>query len=358
MIFTPFMLGSLPLANRFVMAPMTRARTDQPGDRPSELMVKYYGQRAGAGLIITEGAPISTVARGYSLTPGIYTQAQIDGWKRVTDEVHAKGGKIFIQLWHVGRRSHASIAGEQPVSPSALKVPDRVYGPLPQGGFGMIETGEPRAMTQEDIDATIADFTQAAVNAMEAGFDGVELHGAHGYLLEQFLCRSSNQRSDCYGGGQENRLRFLLEVIKAVTSAIGAERTALRLSPYVGGSGGLDPELPELTLKLVAALAPLGLAYLHLSEGGGNGTPDRFREQLRERYPRPIMVAGNYTLESGQAMLNRGLADLIAFGQPFITNPDLVRRCREGLALTPVDDAAQATFYGGGAEGYTDYPIA
>ncbi|BDY06055.1 alkene reductase [Ferrimonas sp. YFM] len=361
MIFTPFTLGSAELANRFAMAPMTRSRTDQPGDRPNALMAEYYGQRATAGLIITEGAPISAVGRGYSLTPGIYTQEQIDGWKLVTDEVHRQGGKIFIQLWHVGRRSHESIAGEQPVSASAIKVPDQVYGPLPEGGFGMIETSVPRAMTLEDIQATIADFVQAAKNAVEAGFDGVELHGAHGYLIDQFLRQTSNQRDDQYGGSQENRARFLLEVTQAVAEAIGGDRTAIRLSPFVTeGESRVDPEVVALTLKVVEQLAPLGLAYLHFSENISNcaEVPESFRAQVRKCYPHPIMVAGKYTLESGQAMLASGYADLIAFGQPFITNPDFVRRCREQLPLTPVDYAAHATFYGGGAEGYTDYPTA
>ncbi|MBY5991378.1 alkene reductase [Ferrimonas balearica] len=361
MIFTPVQLGASPLANRFAMAPMTRSRTDQPGDRPNALMAQYYAQRASAGLIITEGAPISPVGRGYSLTPGIYTQAQIDGWKQVTDAVHAEGGKVFIQLWHVGRRSHDSIAGEQPVSASAIKEPDQVFGPLPEGGFGMIETAVPRALSEADIAQTIADFVQAAKNAMAAGFDGVELHGAHGYLIDQFLRLDSNQRTDRYGGSQENRMRFLREVTEAVAEAIGAERTAIRLSPFVTeGYAKADPEIEELTLKVVDALAPLGLAYLHFSENISNYTemPEAYRAQVRARYPHPIMVAGKYTLESGQAILAKGYADVVAFGQPFITNPDFVRRSREGLALTPVDYSAHATFYGGGAEGYTDYPNA
>ncbi|SHH30954.1 alkene reductase [Ferrimonas marina] len=361
MIFTPFQMGATALENRFAMAPMTRSRTDQPGDRPNAMMAEYYAQRASAGLIITEGAPISPVGRGYSLTPGIYTQAQIDGWREVTDAVHAKGGKIAIQLWHVGRRSHASIAGETPVSASACKHPDQVFGPLPEGGFGMIETGTPRAMTQADIDATIADFVQAAKNAMAAGFDAVELHGAHGYLIDQFMRLASNKRDDRYGGSQENRMRFMLEVTEAVANAIGADRTAIRLSPFVTeGYPEADPEITELTLKAIEKLAPLGLAYLHFSENISNYTemPESYRAQVRAIYPHPIMVAGKYTLASGQQMLEKGYADLIAFGQPFITNPDFVRRCREGLALTPVDYAAHATFYGGGAEGYTDYPEA
>ncbi|MBW8189484.1 alkene reductase [Neiella marina] len=343
------------------MAPMTRSRTEQPGDVPNALMAEYYRQRASAALIISEGAPISAVARGYSLTPGIYTQAHIDGWKKVTDAVHQQGGKIFIQLWHVGRRSHSSIAGETPVAPSAVKNPDQVYGPLPEGGFGMIETDMPRAMTQDDIVATIADFAQAAKNAVVAGFDGVELHGAHGYLLDQFLRTTSNHRTDQYGGSNENRLRFPLAVTQAVVDAIGGDKVAIRLSPFVTeGQADVDPHITDLTLQLIAKLAPMNLAYLHFSENISNYTemPDSYRQQVRDIYPNPIMVAGKYTQASASKIIEQGYADLVAFGQPFITNPDLVERIHHGFSLTPVDYDAHATFYGGGAEGYTDYPTA
>ncbi|GGA83225.1 hypothetical protein GCM10011369_26530 [Neiella marina] len=354
-------IGDEQLANRIAMAPMTRSRTDQPGDVPNALMAEYYQQRAGAGLIITEGAPISDVGRGYSMTPGIYTQAHIDGWKRVTEAVHAKGGKIFIQLWHVGRRSHSTIAGQTPVAPSAVKNPDQVFGPLPEGGFGMIETDMPRAMTQQDIDDTIADFVQAAKNSIAAGFDGVELHGAHGYLLDQFLRTTSNHRTDEYGGSAENRLRFPLQVTQAVVDAIGGDKVAIRLSPFVTeGQADADPQIADLTLQLIERLAPMKLAYLHFSENISNYTqmPDSYRQQVRAIYPQPIMVAGKYTQQAATDVINKGYADLVAFGQPFITNPDLVERIRHGIALTPVDYDAHATFYGGGAEGYTDYPTA
>ncbi|TKB58726.1 alkene reductase [Ferrimonas aestuarii] len=353
--------GDLSLANRVAMAPMTRSRTDQPGDRPNALMAEYYGQRATAGLIITEGAPISAVGRGYSMTPGIYTQAQIVGWRQVTDAVHAKGGKIFVQLWHVGRRSHVSISGEQPVSASAIKVFDQVYGPLPEGGFGMIETSAPRALSSDEIQYTIADFVQAAKNAMEAGFDGVELHGAHGYLIDQFMRESSNQRTDEYGGSRDNRMRFMLDVTRSVAAAIGGDKVAIRISPFViEGDNQVDPEIIELTLEAAAELQKLNLAYLHLSENISNcqEVPEQFRQQLRAVYRNPIMVAGKYTQESGEAILAKGYADLVAYGQPFITNPDLVSRFKYGIELTPVGYDAHAAFYGGGAEGYTDYPAA
>ncbi|MTI13580.1 alkene reductase [Sansalvadorimonas verongulae] len=360
-LFDPIKHGHFSLDNRVAMAPMTRSRTDQPGDVPNALMATYYEQRASAGLIITEGAPISAVARGYSLTPGIYTKAHIDGWKLTTDAVHQKGGKVFIQLWHVGRRSHTDIAGETPVSASAVKDPDQVYGPLPDGSFGMVETSTPRAMTEDDIQSTIEDFVQAAKNAMDAGFDGVEIHGAHGYLIDQFLRIHSNQRTDKYGGSQENRMRFLVEVMQAVVDAIGGSRVAIRLSPFVtSGYPEDDPEVAELTLKALEALAPMNLAYLHFSENISSyqAMPESFRQRAREVYPNPIMVAGKYTKESGQDILDKGYADIVAFGQPFITNPDFFYRIQKDIDLTPVEDSAHITFYGGGERGYTDYPMA
>lgn len=359
MLFTPHQFGRLSLANRVVMAPMTRSRADQPGDVPNELMATYYAQRAGAGLIITEGTPISAVGRGYSLTPGIYSPAQVAGWKKVTDAVHRQDGKIFVQLWHVGRRSNESISGFTPVSASAVKDPDKVYGPLPEGGFGMIETGVPRAMTLADIDATIGDFVTAAHNAIAAGFDGVELHAAHGYLIDQFMRLGSNTRDDAYGGSQEKRIRLLLEVTRAVAEAVGADKVGIRVSPFVTeGYAEEDPEIPFVTLKALQALAPMDLAYVHFSENISRYTPmpESYRKEVRAVYRNPIMVAGKYTKDSAQEILQKGLADLVAFGQPFITNPDFVSRIANGHALTPVNYDAHATFYGGDGKGYTDYP--
>ena len=360
-LFDPIKFSGFSLDNRVAMAPMTRSRTDQPGDVPNALMATYYQQRASAGLIITEGTPISAVARGYSLTPGIYTQEHINGWKLTTDAVHQKGGKVFVQLWHVGRRSHSDIAGETPVSASAVKDPDQVFGPLPEGGYGMIETSTPREMTKEDIQSTVEDFVQAAKNAMDAGFDGVEIHGAHGYLIDQFLRIHSNKRTDEYGGSQENRMRFLVEVMQAVVGTIGGDRVAIRLSPFVTeGYAEEDPEVIELTLKVLKELAPMNLAYLHFSENISRhqAMPESFRQQVREIYPNPIMVAGKYTKESGQDILDKGYADLVAFGQPFITNPDFFYRIQKDIDLTPVDYEAHSTFYGGDEKGYTDYPMA
>lgn len=214
-MFKVFKGHGLETSNRIAMAPMTRSRTSQPGDVPNEMMATYYRQRASAGLIVTEGAPVSAVGRGYSMTPGIYTEEHIEGWKKVTQAVHEEGGKIFIQLWHVGRRSHSDISGSQPLAPSAIKIPDQVFGPLPEGGFGMVETEQPKAMSADEIQATIADFVQAARNAIEAGFDGVEVHAAHGYLFDTFLRLESNQRIDQYGGSQENRMHFLVDTLQA-----------------------------------------------------------------------------------------------------------------------------------------------
>lgn len=359
-IFDNVSIGSLPLTSRIAMAPMTRSRTSQPGDVPNAMMATYYQQRANAGLIISEGTPISAAARGYSMTPGIYTQAHIDGWKQVTRAVHDAGSKIFVQLWHVGRRSHASIAGQQPLAPSAQKDADKVFGPLPEGGFGMIETDMPRAMTQQDIDDTIRDFVQASRNAMEAGFDGVEIHAAHGYLFDTFLHKSSNLRTDQYGGSQQNRMRFLMETLSAVCDAIGSEKVAVRLSPHViEGFANPDDEIVAVTLKAIEQMAPMHLAYIHFSENISRfvDVPDSFRQQVRAVYPGLIMVAGKLTLANAESMLAKGYADLFAFGTPYVSNPDLALRLRNNWPLADFDADARLTLYGGDAHGYIDYPV-
>ncbi|AYV23620.1 alkene reductase [Vibrio mediterranei] len=359
MIFSHFNYGKLELSNRIAMAPMTRSRTTQPGDVPNDMMATYYAQRANAGLIITEGAPISAIGRGYSLTPGIYTQAHIDGWKKVTKAIHDQGSKVFIQLWHVGRRSHESITGEQVLSASAIKEADQVFGPLPEGGFGMIETGEPRAMTEQDIQQTIADYVQAAKNAIEAGFDGIEIHAAHGYLLDQFMRLSSNQRTDQYGGSQENRIRFLVEVMQAVVNEIGGDKVAVRVSPHVmEGFSEEDPEIVEVVKKALVALAPMNLAYVHFSENISRyvEAPELFRKEVRDIYPNPVMIAGKLTKESAMALLENNYADLVAFGTPYVTNPDLVARFKNNWPLAEFDADARLSLYGGDEKGYIDYP--
>lgn len=357
MLFSNFKLGNTQLANRLVMAPMTRSRAAL-GGALNDHIIKYYEQRATAGLIITEGAPISKVGRGYAFTPGIYNQEQIDGWKRVTDAVHTQGGKIFIQLWHVGRVTHPSITGgEQPLAPSAVTGINKGFGPLPEGGYGFVEQEEPRAMTKDDIMQTQQDFIQAAKNAMEAGFDGVEIHSANTYLFEQFMLKSANQRTDEYGGSQENRVRFLVETVNAVADAIGAEKIGFRLSPYlVIDDPDVDPEMPSLALKAIESLAHLNLAYVHFSENVATWrpVPSSFRRQVRELWKNPIIVAGRHSKESAQDMLDLGYADLVAFGEYYISNPDLVYRFKENLTLNQND---RSTYYGGGAKGLTDYPI-
>ncbi|WP_372770858.1 alkene reductase [Pseudoalteromonas sp.] len=357
-LFDNLQLGGLTLQNRIVMAPMTRSRATQPGNIPNDLMAEYYAQRASAGLIITEGAPISPVARGYSLTPGIYTEEQIAGWQKVTQAVHERGGKIFIQLWHVGRRSSTAIEGLQPLAPSALKEPDKVYGPMANGELGMIETTMPKAMDLSDIQNTVDDFVIAAKNAMLAGFDGVEIHGAHGYLLDQFMRRYANQRNDQYGGSIENRIRLTVDVCNAVANAIGSDKVGLRISPFVSSSFQQhDSEMPKLTLALLKALAPLNLAYLHLSENIGNHQPisDSFRKQMRLLYPHPIMLAGDLTQQRSEQFLKHGFAELFAFGTAYICNPNLVEKMAQNQPLNTLPNDVHNTFYGAGKEGYTDY---
>lgn len=357
-LFDELQLGSLTLKNRIVMAPMTRSRASQPGNIPNDLMAEYYAQRATAGLIISEGTPISPVARGYSLTPGIYTKAQIAGWQKVTSAVHERGGKIFIQLWHVGRRSSTAVEGLQPLAPSALKEPDKVYGPMANGELGMIDTTMPKAMDLSDIQNTVDDFVIASKNAMLAGFDGVEIHGAHGYLLDQFMRRYANQRDDMYGGSIENRIRLTIDVCQAVVSAIGCDKVGLRISPFVTSSYQQpDSDMPKLTLDLLHALSPLKLAYLHLSENIGNFQPisDSYRKQMRALYPHPIMLAGGLTQTQAKNLLEKGFAELFAFGQAYICNPNLVEKMAQNQPLNTLPNDAHNTFYGGGKEGYTDY---
>jgi len=357
-IFDKIQLGNIELNNRIAMAPMTRSRTTQPGDIPNELMATYYAQRSSAGLIISEGTPISKVARGYSLTPGIYTDDQIQGWKKVTDKVHENNGRIFVQLWHVGRRSNSSISGQKPLSASPLKAPGQIFGPLPEGGFGMVDTETPKEMTKQEIKATIQDFRSAAKNALIAGFDGVEIHGAHGYLLDQFFRLDSNERSDEYGQSIENRIRFALEVVDAIIDEIGADKVGIRISPHVvEGNSKEDPTMLELTYKLLEELNNRKIAYVHFSENISvySTVDNNFRIKARKLFQGIIILAGKLTKEKATDLLNNDYADIFAFGQPFITNPDLVERMKNNYELTPVDYASHSTFYGGGEKGYTDY---
>lgn len=350
-LFDPVSLGPLTLANRVVMAPLTRNRAGA-GLVPSEHAAEYYAQRASAGLIITEATQVSADAQGYQDTPGIYTPEQIAGWRKVTDAVHAKGGRIFVQLWHVGRVSHVDLrGGAAPVAPSAIRAATKTFV-----NNAFADVSEPRALALDEIPTIVADFAQAAKNAITAGFDGVEIHGANGYLLDQFAKDGANQRTDAYGGSVENRSRLMLEVAEAVTQAIGAGRTGIRLSP-VSPANGVSSSDPQAQFDhIVSGLDALGLAYVHIVEGATGGPRDVAPfdfEGLRARFRGAWIANNGYDLDLAQKQLAKGKADLIAFGRPFIANPDLVSRLKTGAALAEMNPA---TIYGGGAAGYTDYP--
>jgi N-ethylmaleimide reductase len=355
-LFSPMQLGPLQLPNRMVMAPMTRSRSSQPGDVPNALMASYYAQRASAGLIITEATQISRQGQGYSFTPGIYSEAQVAGWRLVTDAVHAAGGRIVLQLWHVGRMSHASFQVDGvPVAPSALS-PDAQVWVMGDDGVGrMVDCPLPREMSIADIRAVIEDFRRAAANAMRAGFDGVEIHGGNGYLLDQFLRTTSNQRSDEYGGSIARRIRFVEEVVAAVASEAGAERTGIRLAPFITQRNMNCPEIIPTILQLAKNLEDIGLVYIHLAEADWDDAPqipETFRHELRAVYQGRVIVAGKYDPERAEHILKQGLADLVAFGRPFVANPDLPARYASQLPLAELDPQS---LFGGDARGYTDY---
>ncbi|WP_375434148.1 alkene reductase [uncultured Hymenobacter sp.] len=355
-LFTPFQMGALHLPNRLVMAPMTRSRANNDGNVPTDSTVKYYVQRASAGLIITEGSQISQQGVGYIYTPGIHSEAQVAGWKKVTDAVHAEGGRIFMQLWHVGAISHPFFQnGELPVAPSAVQP----TGVKAFTANGMEEIPAPRALETHEVKAVVEDFRKAAENAKQAGFDGVEIHGANGYLVDQFIQDNTNQRTDEYGGSVENRARFALEIVEAVTGVFGADRTGIRLSP-TGNMGGINDSNRLATFSYVTEqLNKFGLAYLHVIEAlpghrmAAQPGQEPVAPTLRQIFNGPFILNGGYTQETAEAALENNEADLIAFGIPFISNPDLVERYQRGTAL---NDPDQATFYGGDDHGYIDYP--
>lgn len=352
-LFSPTQLGSIKLSNRMVMAPLTRNRAGE-GGVPQAFNVTYYEQRATAGLIITEATPISPMAHGYPALPGIYTDAQVDGWKKVTDAVHAKGGKIVIQLWHVGRISHPSLLpnGAQPVAPSAIKPAGQAFTYQ-----GLVDYVEPRALDASELSAIVADYVHATKCALSAGFDGVEIHSANGYLLDQFLRDGTNKRTDSYGGSIENRARLLLEVTKAVVAVAGSDKVGVRISP-VNPFNDMYDSNPQAVFNYVAgALNQFNLAYLHVLEGGvhGGGTADPFDfVALRKLVESPYMANLGYDKASGNAAIASGHADVIAYGVPFIANPDLVERYRKDA---PLNEADASSFYGGAEKGYTDYPF-
>ncbi|WP_255657850.1 N-ethylmaleimide reductase [Aeromicrobium sp. Leaf350] len=356
-LFSPVTLGAVELPNRVLMAPLTRMRATPPGDVPNDLMREYYVQRAGAGLIVSEGTQVSTWGKGYMDTPGIYSDEQVAGWRRITDAVHEAGGLIAAQLWHVGRVSHESFHdGELPVSASAGPYRNRTTVRGADGGPERVSCPTPQALTAEGIERTVEEFRQASANAREAGFDAVEIHGAHGYLLHQFLSPVSNLRDDEYGGSVENRARLPLAVVDAVVEAWSADRVGIRISPIGSFNGLEDLEGGDTGLYFAAELAKRDLAFLHLSEpdwAGGPELDDAFRASLREAFPGPIVGAGAYTTEKAERLLAAGFIDAVAFGRSYIANPDLAERLAAGAEL---NDPNPKTFYGGDAEGYTDYP--
>lgn len=352
-LFSPFRLGDIELRNRLVMSPMTRSRAI--GNVPNDLMAEYYGQRAGAGLIITEGTAPSPNGLGYPRIPGLYSDAQVAGWKKVTDAVHARGGRIFAQLMHVGRIGHPLNLpeGAELVAPSAITAPGEMYtdakGPQPHP--------EPRAMTKDDIRAAIEWFVRSSVNAIKAGFDGVELHGANGYLIDQFLNPTTNERTDEYGGSDEGRARFALEVAREVTDAVGKQRVGIRLSPHGAFNGmGTWDAIDDSFAYYAEQLGKLGLVYMHLVDHSSMGAPPvpaELKTRMRKAFGGTIILSGGYDAQRAEADLAAGKGELVAFGRPFLANPDLVTRIRKGAAL---NDPKMDLFYTPGAEGYTDYP--
>lgn len=353
-LFDPLQAGALSLPNRIIMAPLTRARA---GDSrlANALMAEYYAQRASAGLIISEATAIAEDGYGWRHAPGMYTDEQQDSWQQVTDAVHKKGGRIVLQLWHMGRLSHPSLLnGQTPIAPSAIKPPgaNRSVGKGPDAAYVT-----PRAMTADDIKRSIDAFATGAVRAIRAGFDGVEIHGANGYLIDQFLKDSANTRTDDYGGSAENRVRFLREMVDAVTGAIGADRTGLRLTPMQNVQGTSDSDIADLYETAAKMLNGKNLAFLHLREavyddkGQATGTP--LSKLIRHHYNGTLIVNDGYGYDEARDALQQGAADAIAFGKLFIANPDLVERFAAGAAL---NDVAMDSLYSGTAQGYTDYP--
>ena len=362
-LFSPLQIGPYQLKHRLALAPLTRMRAEKPGLSPRPLNAEYYAQRATpGGLLIAEASPVVATGFGSPGVPGIYTEQQIAGWHEVVDAVHAKGGVIFLQLWHVGRVSHSSFqpGGVLPVAPSAVAIPPDLKTGTADGKAVIYET--PRALETPEIPGVVEAYRQAAKNALAAGFDGVEIHGANGYLIEQFLQSHTNLRTDQYGGSIENRTRFLMEVTNAVVEVWGANRVGLRLSPYGVANGSGEPDPMPLYTHVVQALNPLGLAYLHFieprSSGAGRAEVNHQNVPSAMVLFRPIwkgvlITAGGFTGDTANAAIADGHADAIAFGRIFISNPDLPRRLQRGFPLTPYD---RKTFYGGDVAGYTDYP--
>lgn len=366
-LFDSVGLGPYTLRNRIVLPPLTRSRSSQPGNIPNDLMAAYYRQRTGAGFMVTEGTQIEPRGQGYAWTPGIHSPEQIAGWRKVTDTVHAEGGIIFLQLWHVGRVSHTSLqpGGAAPVAPSAIAANAvKVFIETGPGEGALAEPSIPRALTTAEVKELVQLYAQAARNALEAGFDGVEIHCANGYLVNQFISAHTNRRDDEYGGSLENRLRFLREVTQAVADVVGKDRVGVRFAPLFATTQedrvylGLVEDDPHATyIEAIKVLEDIGIAYVSLAEADWDNAPElpeTFREDVRKNFSGRVLYAGKYTAERGVRVIESGWGDLIAFGRPFIANPDLPKRIANSWPLTPVDPA---TMYGGTDKGYSDYPV-
>lgn len=366
-LFSPTKLGPFNLKNRIVLPPLTRCRSSQPGNIPNDLMAQYYAQRTSAGFMITEGTQVEPRGQGYAWTPGIHSPEQVEGWKKVTKAVHDKGGIIFAQLWHVGRVSHTSLqpGGEAPVAPSAVRADAvKVFIETGPGEGELADPSAPRELTTQDVKQLVEFYAQAARNALSAGFDGVELHCANGYLVNQFISDKSNFRKDEYGGCLENRLRFLKEITEAVAGVVGKDRVGVRFAPLFESTDevrvylGLVEDNPHETyIEAVKLLEKIGIAYLSFAEADWDSAPDlpvSFCEDIRKSFSGTLMFAGKYTAEKARQMLSDGHGDIFGFGRPFIANPDLPKRIQNDWPLSSVD---AATMYGGTDAGYTDYSL-
>lgn len=365
-LFSSVELGPYTLKNRIVMPPLTRSRSTQPDNIPNDLMATYYAQRASAGFMVTEGTQIEPRGQGYAWTPGIHSAAQIEGWKKVTQAVHAKGGIIFAQLWHVGRVSHTSLQPNEakPIAPSAITADNvKVFIETGPGQGALSEPSTPRALSTDEVSELVNMYAQAAKNALEAGFDGVELHCANGYLVNQFISEHTNVRDDQYGGSLTNRLRFLKEIVAAVSAVVGADRLGVRFAPLFSSTDetrvylGLVESDPQNTyIEAIKVLEQAGIAYLSIAEADWNNAPDlpeQFYKAARAQFSGRIIYAGKYTVDKALRILNNGYGDLFAFGRPFIANPDLPERIKQQW---PLNEADAATMYGGTEVGYSDYP--
>lgn len=365
-LFESTHLGPYTLKNRIVLPPLTRSRSSQPGNIPNDLMASYYRQRAGAGFMVTEGTQIEPRGQGYAWTPGMHSPEQVEGWRKITAEVHAEGGIIFAQLWHVGRVSHHSLqpGGAAPVAPSAIAAENvKVFVETSPGQGALTEPSTPRALTTAEVKELVQLYAQAARNALAAGFDGVEIHCANGYLVNQFISAHTNRRTDEYGGPLQNRLRFLREVVQAVADVVGKERLGVRFAPLFASTeedrvylGLVEDDPHETYIEAIKVLEQVGIAYVSLAEADWDDAPElpeAFRDDVRSNFSGKILYAGKYTVERGVRVVKAGWGDLIAFGRPFIANPDLPERIARGWPLNAVDPA---TMYGGTDKGYTDYP--